>query len=112
MKGPFGGSEVTSSSVLREFVRERSDTGQWKDVADKAGITLGDLESLLRGSVSFEVQERLGVPMGYIEDYINKNEASADFETLLGFHMAAAESLGAALGREGRIGLIVGLLIN
>jgi hypothetical protein len=84
---------------------------QWKDVADKAGITLDDLDCLLRGSANFNVQERLGVPMGYIEDYINRNSASADLATLLGFHMAAAESLGASLEKQGRIGLIIGLLI-
>lgn len=85
---------------------------QWKDVADKAGITLDDLDCLLRGSVNFNVQDRLGVPTGYIEGFINHNSASFHFETLLGIHMAAAESLGAALDRQGRIGLIVGLLIG
>jgi hypothetical protein len=84
---------------------------QWKDVADKASITLDDLECLLRGSANFNVQQRLGVPMGYIEDYINNNEASADLAALLGFHMGATESLGASLGKQGRIGLLVGLLI-
>ncbi|HEV2485740.1 MAG TPA: hypothetical protein VGT08_09430 [Terracidiphilus sp.] len=84
---------------------------QWKDVADKAGITLGDLDCLLQGSANFNVQERLGVPMGYIEDYINRNSASEDLATLLGVHMAAAESLGASLEKQGRIGLIIGLLI-
>lgn len=85
---------------------------QWKDAADRAGITLADLESLLRGTAFATVQERLGVPMGHIDDFIRANSASADLATRLGFHMGAAETLGASLGRDGRIGLIIGVLIG
>ena len=84
----------------------------WQVVADKAQVTLDDIQCLLRGSVNYNVQERLGVPMGYIEGYISRNEASHHFEGLLGFHMAAAESLGAALEKQGRIGLVVGMLLS
>jgi hypothetical protein len=49
--------------------------------------------------------------MGYIESYINSGSAAAVLAERLGVNMLAAEDLGARLGREGRIGLIFGLLL-
>ena len=85
---------------------------QWKDVAEKARINLDDLDCLLNGQVNFNVQQRLNVPMRYIEDFINRNSASEVLAELLGGNMTAAESLGKSLDRQGRIGLIVGLLLS
>ena len=85
---------------------------QWKDVADRAGINQNDLDSLLQGRAFYTVEQKLGVPSGLIDDYINRNDASALLANRLGFHAGAAETLGRALGREGRIGLLLGLLIG
>jgi hypothetical protein len=81
-------------------------------VAKQAGITPSDLDSLFDGKAYASVANRLGVPMAYIEDYINKNSASADLATCLGFSMSATEQLGEKLSRSGRIGLIVGMLMT
>jgi hypothetical protein len=80
-------------------------------VAKQAGITPSDLDSLFNGKAYASVANRLGISMAYIEDYINRNSASADLAACLGFSMSAAEQLGEKLSRSGRIGLIVGVLI-
>jgi hypothetical protein len=80
-------------------------------VAEKMGVILGDAESLLKGRVYASVAGTLGVPMGYVESYINGGEASVAMADRLGVNIAAAEDLGRGLGREGRIGLIFGLLL-
>jgi hypothetical protein len=80
-------------------------------VAESAGVTLGDLDSLLTGRVYASISEKLGISMGYIESYIKSGSAAAVLAERLGVNMLAAEELGAHLGREGRIGLIFGLLL-
>ena len=80
-------------------------------VAESAGVTLGDLDSLLTGRVYASIADKLGIPMGYIESYIGSGSAAAVLAERLGVNMLAAEDLGARLGREGRIGLIFGLLL-
>lgn len=80
-------------------------------VAKRAGVTPSDLDSLFDGKVYASVANRLGVPMAYIEDYINKNSASQNLAERLGFSMSAAEQLGERLSGSGRVGLVVGLLI-
>ena len=81
------------------------------DVAESAGVVLGDLDSLLNGRVYASIADKLGIPMGYIESYINSGSAAAVLAERFGVNMLAAEDLGARLGREGRIGLIFGLLL-
>jgi len=81
-------------------------------VAESAGVTLGDLDSLLTGCVYASIADKLDVPMGYLESYINSGSAAAVLADRLGVNMLAAEDLGAHLGREGRIGLIFDLLLG
>lgn len=80
-------------------------------VAEKAGVILGDLDSLLAGRAYASIERRLGVPMGYIDSFISSGSAAADLAERLGVNALAAEELGKHLGREGRIGLIFGLLL-
>jgi hypothetical protein len=49
--------------------------------------------------------------VGYIEDYINHGSDAASLADCLGFNMLVAEELGKHLGQEGRVGLLIGLLI-
>lgn len=49
--------------------------------------------------------------MEYVESYINPGSAAAVLAEHFGVNMLAAEDLGVRLGREGRIGLIFGLLL-
>ncbi len=81
-------------------------------VAELAGITPADLDDLLQGKVHGSVATRLNVPLGDISTYINQGRCGGRIADRLGFNMAAAERLGSVLGREGRIGLTVGLLLG
>jgi hypothetical protein len=81
-------------------------------IAEQTGTTMADADSLLSGRVHASVANRLGVPMGYIESFINAGSAAKEFADCLGVNMLAAEELGKSLGREGRIGLIFGLLFE
>jgi len=80
-------------------------------IADRAGVSVGAIEDLFRGVAHKAVGDRLGVPVGYIEDYISHGSAAAALADCLGFNMLAAEELGSHLGKEGRVGLLIGLLI-
>ncbi len=80
-------------------------------VATKAGVSVWDIERLFAGDAHASVADRLNVPMGYVEDFINDGSVSAHLAECLGFNISAAEELGAHLNRDGRIGLIIGLLI-
>jgi hypothetical protein len=81
------------------------------DIANRASVSIGAIEDLFRGVAHKAIEDRLGVPMGYIEDYINRGSAAAALADCLGFNMLAAEELGSLLGKEGRVGLLIGLLI-
>lgn len=80
-------------------------------VAQRAGTTPADLDSLFAGRAYASVADKLNVPMAYIEDFINTGSAAAALAERLGFNMLAAEDLGARLDRQGRVGLIIGILI-
>lgn len=81
------------------------------EIANRAGVYLGDLDALLRGTATANVANRLGVSIGDIEDFI-RGSASAGMTNCLGLNaISAAEELARAVGREGAIGLVIGLLI-
>lgn len=82
------------------------------EVAQRTGVTLADLELLLRGVAADGVAQRLVVPLLSLEQFLTHGYASAKLAHRLGTSMAAAEALGAALGPEGRIGIILGLLVS
>jgi len=82
------------------------------EIANLAGVTLADLDWLLSGKASANVANRLGVTMADVEDFI-KGSASLAMTNRLGLNaMSAAEELARAAGREGAIGIIIGLLIS
>jgi hypothetical protein len=84
----------------------------WKSIADRAGVYLDDLDCLLRGEATARVANRLGVTMADIEDFI-KGSASAKMASRLGVGpMSAADELARMAGREGAIGILIGLLIS
>jgi len=70
------------------------------DTANRAGVSIGAIEDLFRG-VAQAIEDRLGVPMGYIEDYINADRRQP-LSRMSRFNMLAAEELGSLLGKEGR----------
>ncbi|HLH57105.1 MAG TPA: hypothetical protein VKY92_26235 [Verrucomicrobiae bacterium] len=81
------------------------------EVAERAGVYLDDLDSLLRGRATANVANRLGVSMSDVEDFV-KGSASAAMTRRLGLNtISAADELAKTVGREGAIGLVIGLLI-
>ena len=82
------------------------------EIAYRAGVTLDDLNLLLQGTATANVAARLGVTMADVEAFIN-GAADAAMTKRLGLHTtAAAVDLGTAAGRNGAIGVILGLLLS
>jgi len=82
------------------------------EIANLAGVTLADLDWLLNGKASANVADRLGVNMADVEDFI-RGSASATMTHRLGLNtISAAEELARAVGREGAIGILIGILIS
>jgi len=82
------------------------------EIALRTGVTATDLESLIRGNAPMGVAERLGIPVLNLEEFLWQGYASANLAHRLGTSMAAAEELGREVGAEGRIGIILGLLLS
>ena len=81
------------------------------EIADCAGITLQDLTMLLQGTATATVADQLGVTRADVEAFINGADNAA-MTHRLGLHTVAAKvALGTAVGRNGAIGVIVGLLL-
>ena len=83
-----------------------------KEFADKANLSIYDMECMLRGNSNLVLQDRFHVSMGEIDVFISQNLASEEFAKLLGVSVAAAQEFGAALGRDGRVGFFIGLLMR
>lgn len=85
---------------------------QSHDAAFRSGISVEDLECLLEGTAYFTVEVRLGVPMATINHFIDRNLITPELASRFKLPMTAAHRLGASLGRQGRIGLILGMLME
>jgi len=81
------------------------------DIALRTGVPLIDIEDLVSGTVTEAIAKRLGVPLLALQEFITHGQTSAKVAHRLGMSMAAAEELVRALGREGAIGLVLGLLL-
>jgi hypothetical protein len=82
------------------------------ELAKRTGVTIADLESLVRGDAPVGIAERLGIPVLNLEEFLRQGYANAKMAHRLGTSMATAEELGRAVGPEGRIGIIIGLLLS
>ena len=82
------------------------------EIALRTGVPLADIELLVRGHASASIANRLGVPMVNLEEFIVRGEASATLAHRLGTSMSAAEELARAVGSEGVIGIVLGLLLS
>jgi hypothetical protein len=84
----------------------------YMEVATRMGVGLYDVELLLEGNVPVGVANRLGVPMVALRDFIKLGVANASIAHRIGTSMAAAEDLAQSVGSEGRVGIVVGLLLS
>jgi hypothetical protein len=82
------------------------------ETAGLLGLVPGDLDALISGHVYADVAKRLGVNISDAQGFI-AGEVSYVMVQRLGFKTpAAAEELARALAKEGRIGLLIGILIS
>jgi hypothetical protein len=82
------------------------------EIAVRTGVPLLDIEDLVSGTVTEGIAARLGVPLLALQEFVIHGQASAKMAHLLGMSMASAEELARSLGREGAIGLVLGLLLG
>jgi hypothetical protein len=85
----------------------------WKSTADRLGVTLDDVEQLIAGRATANLCQQIGLYPADIDDFIRAGFVSANVASQLNLGpLAAVDELAKALGREGRIGLFVGLLFG
>ena len=78
-------------------------------IANTAGTTVSAIEQLLRhGSGSPGLAATIGATPASITSFIN-GQASADIAAALGASPGAAQELRQMIGRDGAIGLVIGL---
>jgi hypothetical protein len=82
------------------------------DIALRTGVPLVDIEDLVSGTVTDSIARRFGVPQWALQEFVTNGQASANVAHRLGMSMASAEELARSLGKEGAIGLVVGLLLG
>ena len=82
------------------------------EIAVRTGVPLMDIEDLVSGTVTEGIAARLGVPLLALQEFVIHGQASAKLAHRLGMSMASAEELARSLGREGAIGLVLGLLLG
>ena len=82
------------------------------EISLRTGVPLADIESLTRGNATAGVAERLGVPLLSLEDFLLRGFASDSLAYRLGMSMSAAEELASTVGRDGTIGIVIGLLLS
>jgi len=82
------------------------------EISSRTGVPLADIESQISGTASTSIASRLGLQMLVLEDFIIRGSASANMARRLGISMGAAEDLVHAVGSEGAIGIVLGLLLS
>jgi hypothetical protein len=82
------------------------------EITALTGVPIADVESLIGGTVSASVADRLGVPLLSLEDFLLRGFASDSVAHRLGISMSAAEELARTVGRDGIVGILIGLLLS
>ncbi|HUB18791.1 MAG TPA: hypothetical protein VL990_09165 [Acidobacteriaceae bacterium] len=75
-------------------------------------VSVTDAECLVNGHVCGGVAEALGVQAVHVQAFLDTGSALPIFAERVGMTPAAAEDLGMRLGKKGRIGLILGMLLE
>jgi hypothetical protein len=86
---------------------------QWKSIADRLGLTLDEVDQLLKGKADANVCNRLGLTPADFADFVAGRGDSARLTSWLGIQpMDAANEFMRILSREQRIGLLFGVLLR
>jgi hypothetical protein len=80
-------------------------------IARMMRVSTTDAECLLNGHACPSVAETLGAPAIHIQAYVDTGQAAVIFAEKLGVDPEAVEDLGMRLGKKGRIGLIIGMMM-
>lgn len=82
-----------------------------ENMAAETGVPLEQAEALADGLVGGGVAQKLGTAVLIVQDFIDGDVKPA-MATELGLSLDGAKALRDRLGREGSIGLVVGLLLE
>lgn len=80
-------------------------------IAVRSGISSATLISLINGIVTPGVANRLGISSASLQSFID-GSATPGIGVLLGVRSSTAQELRDLIGREGAIGVLIGLLIE
>lgn len=82
------------------------------EIANLAGVRLGDLDDLLKGRATDNLARALGVKMGFIEDFM-RGKPSQEMQIRLRLTtLSATKELATVAGPQGAIGIVIGLLLS
>ena len=82
------------------------------EIADRAGVTLDDLDQLLTGQATNNVAQQLQVNMDDVAEFMAGSTTPAMKQRLGLNTLGAGDELARAAGREGAIGILIGLLLS
>ena len=77
-------------------------------IASQMGITPSALDDLIKGSVPITIADRLGTTPASLQDFVNGGTCSA-LASALGTTPASLQELRSEIGKEGAIGLLIGV---
>jgi len=81
-------------------------------IASIMHVTFADAQGLLNGFVGMSVANALGVDAHHIQSWIDTGVPAPIFADRLRMETETAEDIGMRLGKKGRIGIIVGMLLD
>lgn len=80
-------------------------------IASKAKITTASLDSLIAGKVTTGVALRIGATSNSLQEFLD-GATSIALASLIGCTSSSLQELRGTIGREGAIGLLLGLCIG
>jgi hypothetical protein len=83
---------------------------QWAITAQRAALSVAEINALLQGDIHQNVANRLGLSIADVQAFIG-GQAHANVAAWLGLNMAAATELAQNLGQRGVIGLLLARLM-
>ena len=78
-------------------------------IASKCGVTTSTLEDFINGNVRVGISSKLGVTSSSLQTFIDGG-SSIGLASKLGITSSTLQELRNKIGREGEIGLVIGLL--
>lgn len=76
--------------------------------ATAAAVALHELDEHLDGEIPVSLAQRVGAPRIHLQEFV-EGEVVPDVAAALGIPTETLDELGERLGREGRIGLLLGM---